>query len=354
MNTNRALRVIAVGIALGGSTMTVHAAGTCYVRNALVTPVMALRAQSITIGRDVPVGAVVYRQKMAINNFIQCYATGGPSYVKYDRSISYSNTPALSLWATGEMAGKVYETGVSGLGVLIKGDHGIAPYSNSAIYGAHEGTGGLNAANTLELQLIKTAPTVAAGTVQGASLPIAQYVASVGGGMTAATFPIANVSITGALSIVARTCQTPNVNVPMGTHTVAEFNGVGTGTAWTDFTLALNNCPAFNGVYSSSDGSGTANSIKYRLDPTAGVDATQPNVLKLNRGTPEATGVGIQIADNLGTPLALQTLLPSGIVPTAVEGASYSIALKARYLQTAATVRGGPANAAMTFTIDYQ
>jgi len=354
MNAIRSLCVLAVGVGLGSGAMTVQAAGTCTIQNGLVTPAMALRAQSITIGRDVPIGTVVFRQKIAVNNFVYCTSTSGATSVRYDRSITYSNLPALSLWGTGDLAGKVYQTGVSGLGMLIKDNNGTAPYNISNTYGVNTGTGGLNATNTLELQLIKTAPTVAAGTVQGASLPIAQYVVGVGGGMTAATFPTANVTITGAVSIVARTCQTPNVNVAMGTHTVAEFNGIGTGTAWNDFTLALNNCPAFNGVYGNTDNSLTANSIKYRLDPTAGVDAANPNVLKLNRGTPEATGVGIQIANDLGAPLALQTLLPSGIVPTAVEGASYSIALKARYLQTGAAVTGGPANAAMTFTIDYQ
>lgn len=80
-------------------------------------------------------------------------------------------------------------------------------------------------------------------------------------------------------------------------------------------------------------------------------------ILSLNPSAPgdnpAATGVGVQVADSAGTPLPLATLRASGITPRAEEGASYSIPLKARYIQTGNSITAGPANATTTFTLNY-
>ena len=70
-------------------------------------------------------------------------------------------------------------------------------------------------------------------------------------------------------------------------------------------------------------------------------------------GAPAATGVGVQVATSNGTPVPLATNRASGLTLRTTEG-SYSIPLRARYLQTANTVTPGPANASATFTIIYQ
>jgi type 1 fimbria pilin len=54
-----------------------------------------------------------------------------------------------------------------------------------------------------------------------------------------------------------------------------------------------------------------------------------------------------------GTPVPLATLQSSGLTLSASES-SHSIPLRARYLQTGASVTQGPANASATFTISYE
>ncbi|WP_171820038.1 fimbrial protein [Pseudomonas chlororaphis] len=203
------------------------------------------------------------------------------------------------------------------------------------------------------------------GTVRGVSLPTMAY-----SWVTTNTVELQRVSLTGSINIVSRTCSTPDVTVAMGTHQLSEFSGVNSATPWKDFSIALNNCPAFHGIYSGtgprwlSDGtsnnldSRTNNLLRLRLDPVRTAINPGQGILSLDPSAPggaaAASGIGLQVADSHGGALPLATLRPSGITPRATEGASYSIPLKARYIQTAGSVTAGPANASAVFTINYQ
>ncbi|SIT41091.1 putative Fimbrial protein [Paraburkholderia piptadeniae] len=151
---------------------------------------------------------------------------------------------------------------------------------------------------------------------------------------------IANVTLVGGPTFAPVACATPNVTVPMGTHSNTEFSGVGPiSTAPASFNISLNNCPA--GI----------NSIKYEIDAvTTIVDASQSVVALDSAST--ARGVGVQLLDANGNalPLATQQTLPG----YNTSGGSYTIPLKARYYQTTAPVLAGTANTVMTFTMNYQ
>jgi type 1 fimbria pilin len=159
----------------------------------------------------------------------------------------------------------------------------------------------------------------------------------------------------------------------LGTHSVNEFSGVGTGTTWQKFEISLNNCPAFHGTFPGSpnpvfDANGDtstetgrrSNVLGFRLDPTDGVVDAANGIISLTPAPtgflPAAKGIGIQIGNGDAVPAAvpLATLRNSGIATTATEGASYVIPLSARYIQTEAAMTPGPANGAVVFTIDYQ
>ena len=184
--------------------------------------------------------------------------------------------------------------------------------------------------------------------------------------------------ISGNLNIVSRTCSTPNVTVPMGTHKVSAFKSVNTGTVWKDFSIALTNCPAFYGLYGwgngpvgtlsggvnpsssnklTSAGTMSASTVYLRIDSLGNAIDPAKGLLGLD---PEAqgklasaTGVGVQIAGPDGTPIVLAQARATGLTLWN-SSASYSIPLRARYLQTKAITTPGPANASATFTLIYQ
>ncbi len=339
------------------------------VGNRGVVVTMPLSGGSLTVGRDVPLGAEVYRQTFYPANNISVTCNDITTYA-IERNF-FTRTPLpLSSWSSGPYAGKVYQSGVAGIGIVVTHANDVLPYD----WNWMNCTGWTSActirllpfSTSFTVLFIKTGP-VSPGVVNGSNIP------SAGRNLiTDTTIDPVRLSFSGSINIVSRTCATPDVTVAMGTHKVSEFSGRNTFTPWQDFSIALNNCPAFNGYYQTSGptwtsdgGSGLVenlnsrknNVLRVRLDPTlAAINPTQ-GILNVNPSAPgdnpAASGVGVQVADSHGGPLRLAALLPSGISPLASEGASYSIPLKARYIQTADTITAGPANATATFTIDY-
>lgn len=144
-----------------------------------------------------------------------------------------------------------------------------------------------------------------------------------------------------AVRIVAQACTTPDVVVPLGTHSAKEMGSVGATTAATSFSISLNNCPS------------GLKSIQYRIDPVTTVLDAQQSVVALDSSS-SATGVGVQLLNAAGTaatPLQSWQTLSSYNSST---GGSYSLPLSARYYQTSSTIAPGPANTSMTFTMQYQ
>jgi major type 1 subunit fimbrin (pilin) len=131
-------------------------------------------------------------------------------------------------------------------------------------------------------------------------------------------------------------CTAADVTVSLGNHSASEFGGLGSTTVASDFTIELRNCPA------------GMRRITYQVDPaTALVPGTRSSVVTLNVGS-TATGIGVQLLDASGAPLALASQQTIGD-----SGGSYTIPLKARYYKTGAAVGAGSANSAVTFTITY-
>lgn len=333
-----------------------------------VNRTVALIGSNITVGRDVPVGTILFKQTFTAAGLSRISCVPG----LYDRlrNRTLSSTPLpLSSWS-GQYAGKVYQTGVTGIGVYLWSEGDAAPNSATS-QNCGNGTGFCteNPQLGFDLLFIKTGD-VSPGTIQGSSLPSLKQEWSSQG----TTLDLQNVNFIGSMNVVSRTCVTPDVNVPLGTRSVNEFAGIGTGTPWQSFQISLNNCPAFHGTFPGSpsspifDANGdtsteqgrASNVLGFRLDPVDSVIDPAEGIIGLTpapSGTlPAATGIGIQIGtgDAVPVPVPLSTIRPSGVVTTTTEGASYVIPLKARYIQTAATMTPGPANGAVQFIIDYQ
>lgn len=365
-----AILICAVGLLAGGSAF----AGSCRfadsnaVGNRGVTVTMPLSGSNLTVGRDVPLGAEVYRQTFYPQSSIDVTCIDIAPYAIEHNFFTATPMPPAS-WSGSPYAGKIYQSGVAGIGIVVVHNSDVVPYDwnwmNCSSTSPCTATLGPSTTSYTVL-FIKTGP-VSAGVVNGSNIPsVARDLISDN------TIGLVRLNFSGSINIVSRTCATPDVAVPMGSHQLSEFSGRNTFTPWKDFSIALNNCPAFNGYYQSSGptwtsdgGSGAvgnldsrkSNVLRVRIDPTlAAINPTQ-GILTVNPSapgdSPAATGVGVQVADSHGTPLPLATLRASGITPRADEGASYSIPLKARYIQTADSITAGPANATATFTIDY-
>jgi type 1 fimbria pilin len=333
---------------------------------------MPLQVASITVGRDVALGSVVYRQRYTSASPINVLCESGPFTVKINYVYSAIPKP-LSNWATGPYAGKVYLTDVAGIGVVYNTSQAVAPATTGPFpfcEGAATCNIGFARVSDFELLLIKIGD-VSAGAIQGANLPTVDNSMTIGNTSVRGFW----MSVSGTINIVSQTCTTPDQTVAMGSQMVGDFKGVNTTTPWKNFVISLRNCPAFMGSFSNSgpswsansgnNPSGTAgagtkvgNSLSLRLDPVRPAMDAAKGILSIEPAgagkLPSATGVGVQVGSTrTANPLPLSTALPTGLVllPTS---ASYDIPLSARYIQTAAKVTPGPANASATFTIVYK
>lgn len=314
---------------------------------------------SLTVGRDLPVGSVIYQATVSPiypggNKYsVVCSATGTYNVVR-----SYVSTPYPLASYVSPSYGNVYQTSVPGIGVVIVGSSNAGSPTLPAVDSSFTQANliqdyTLGQPGTIyQMFLIKTGP-VSPGTLTGNSLPVTNETV----GTNSLVGQVA--SFTGSINIVAATCVTPDVTVPLGTHTLSELTGVGSSTGLVNVPIQLNNCPAFYGQSQIVVGGAvlpvTPNTISFQVNPTTSVVNASQGVMALTSagsGT-TATGMGIQMLNASGVPIQYGTVTPSGLALSQVDGASYTINLQARYYQTAATTTAGQANGSATVTLIY-
>nr|WP_199043646.1 fimbrial protein [Dyella sp. ASV24] len=322
---------------------------------------------NITVGRDVPVGTELYRTTFWNNTAITVVCDAG-TYA-YAKNLTVTPYPRAS-W-TPPNGAIAYQTNIPGIGVYIWSNQTGLPNLNTAsINIAHNGdnfimtqaTGTIDAWVSYDVTIVKISDPVGTGTLNGSSLPTVQF--GVIGSNTAVTL---NAQITGSLNIVSRTCTTPNVQVDLGSHYMTELKGVGTTTGtWVNVPIVLNNCPSFfdlnyintntmDGGNVVTQGRLAANSIQYSVSPVTSIAVSNQGVMALQSDgvNPTASGIGIQMADSNGNPIAYNQKNQSGLNLTTTNNGNYTINLKARYYQTGASATAGQANGAATITLTY-
>ncbi|MHC8308716.1 fimbrial protein [Pseudomonas sp. GT1P32] len=371
--------VITSILALGGLLgLSQSVMATCVNSGAVADRVISLQVANLTVGRDVPLGSRFYRQEFSANlpNSMLCTsASGGVTFE--DRSRWVVGPMRLASWNTGPLAGKVYESGVPGIGVAFFAGGAWMPGASNIQY-TNCGTNNpcsvsLDGLSVSVLELVKISDVVGSGVISGNSFPAYEHFIYQDG----ASYPYLRSSFSGSINVVSRTCQTPNVEVDMGVHKVSAFSQANSATPWKDFFITLNNCPTFYGTNPRINGNwavqfntsnipetratpSKSNSLQVNLTGTVPAVDTSLGILALNSAEAgsgwAATGVGIQVADANGVPVQIgpNTWIPSGVATQSREGASYTIPLKARYLKTTGPVGAGQANATVHFTISYQ
>ncbi|HCN8311174.1 fimbrial protein [Escherichia coli] len=143
-------------------------------------------------------------------------------------------------------------------------------------------------------------------------------------------------------NITDQTCTVDGASqaleVPMGNIGASALaGGAGTVASPTRFTLVLTGCPD------------TVTSATIKFDGDTENTVAGSGILKLDSDS-TATGVGIVISDNAGTPIAMHTDSPDYTLTTG----DNDLLFTARYIATGDTVTTGSANATSQFTINYK
>lgn len=349
------------------------------------------KALMVSALRDLPVGSVLYRQyifdadtqTIGVDGCISNVAGGELIQLVHSLNIEGA-LPAV----VGQYQGlNVYSTGVSGIGVVV-----AVTYNNNST-----SLFGLPDSSTLQTKIsnVESGRFGSVYTDQAFELLLVKVGdISPGVWMVAFNYPAITRSaqatnatgvtqdygyrwnISGSVNVVAGTCQTPDVTVPMGEHSIAQS----TTTEWVDFNINLLNCPPMYGRYNrnASDSSSTAvirwrsatdytiagtdmaNSIGFLLNPVSGYQtlAAGGECAALTDDTDMAKGMCLEIQNrdnvNVLTHSKANTLTDSGLTLLQTT-ASYAIPLRARYARNnESTLRAGKADTAVEFTINYQ
>ena len=235
----------------------------------------------------------------------------------------------------------IYPTSVAGIGIRISElNNNRYPFTPTTI----SSTGQWREKVKITVELIKTGPVKAGGTLEGA---FARWTANPNGATLIEFRFTSPVKIESGLP----TCNvaTTNVSVPMGKVSAVTFRGKGSVSKEIPFKLQLN----------CAGGDSGASTNVYVTLTDATDRANRSTTLSLNGGS-TATGLGVEILS--GTTVlgyGADSVAPGNVnqwkAGAVSQGMStFDIPLAARYVQTATAVTAGSANAQATFTMSYQ
>jgi type 1 fimbria pilin len=302
------------------------------------------------VGRDVAIGTQMYVANNNFGNqsmFFDCDTPTEPMRL----TVINAPHPRLNISIPGVADGALFETSVEGIGAWV--GQANVPFTPEGT--ERDLSSAFSVVRWYDVILVKYAARVGSGVITGADLPVVR-----------ATYGSNNLVVleggfTGSLTVAGRTCRTPDVIVDMGDHLLRELSGVGTGTASVDVPIVLSECPAFHARYrqdrTRDSGIGSTvlpNTIEYGISPTFGAYDAPNGVMNLDAAPGSASGIGLQMLDANDVAVPLSRFRNSQLPLEAVDNASYTIPLKARYVQTSDSVAAGAANTTATVTLRYQ
>jgi len=237
----------------------------------------------------------------------------------------------------------VYPTSVPGVGIRLSTSLGVWP---SAVSTVSESGGTILQNFVINIELIKTGNITQAGVLAGA---FGTYNHNMDGQIILLFSWENPVPVTPV--VPACTVVTPNIKVPLGSVSAKVFQGPGTTSSPTDFSIDLA-CSGgsagtlVNAYVTLTDSTNAGNvTTTLPLSSAAGSTAQGVGVQVLNHGTPVAFGPDSKTIGNTNQ-------WHAGTINQGVS--TFSIPLQAQYIQSGQTVTAGVANAVATFTMAYQ
>lgn len=274
----------------------------------------------LTIPADTPDGTVVYQdtaQQSSTHNW-SCSATS-----QYGVAVN----PAL-----GTPPGSVttFPIGKTGLSFRIWMDslsrYEPSPYAIKPSPGTHYRVD----AGTIRLEIVKTGPLASQVRIDAGNL----------GNLQSSELILNKFNLTNAFVLNAASCQTPTVPVAMGDdYQLHEFSESGAKPRTVRFNIDLNQCQT--GI----------NKVTYSLKANTPVIDAAKGIVALNDSS-TAKGIGLQLMNDTGQPIALGTTYPFGAFTTT--GTNFKIPLSASYYRLATDeLKAGSANTEVTFIVNY-
>jgi type 1 fimbria pilin len=320
----------------------------------------------VTVGEDLPIGSVIYSQRIQTNGNGASLLCHAGSYHLVNTVISAPHGQSNYSNATFPT---VFNTNISGVGVALwqgtpDGNGGsrlqvpgrltnfFSPNSDSVF----NFTGQDDAAVSFNIALIKIATNIGSGTINSSDLP--RFKTSFDG--DGVSFVYQQARIIGNLTAIPATCNVgSNYYLPLGEHYPDEFNGIDSTAGSAETQIVLSGCPAFYGT--TSFGVFRPNIISLKLTPRNGFIDAERGISKLNTTAGDAaSGVGVQLSlrqenGNYRAAKFNQDInLADYITFLEDRGGDYSLGVKATYIQTSAPIRAGRADAQIEFMITYQ
>ena len=181
----------------------------------------------------------------------------------------------------------------------------------------------------IRLEIVKTGPLV---NTKIASGHLANYQI---GDVILKTFNLTNPIVLNTAS-----CQTPAVPVAMGDdYQLQDFDKAGATPRKVRFSIGLNQCQA--GI----------KKITYSLKATTSVIDAANGIVALNSSS-TAAGIGLQLLNDAGQPIALDTTYPFDAFTTT--DTHFQIPLSAAYYRLpTGDLKAGSANTDVTFIVNY-
>ncbi|MDN7425965.1 fimbrial protein [Burkholderia sp. AU16741] len=237
---------------------------------------------------------------------------------------------------------ETYASSVSGVGLRLLSNDGkyVYPYKEFRLGGRLP----LMALRNTRIQLVKTGPITAQGKVTG---QIAQYT------FDDKNLVVGRLYIAGSVEIKPKvpTCSvlTKTITVSMASTNAKRFTGVGSTSPGKAFDIRLN----------CGNGTSGATTKMYITMTDATHPANRSTMLSLSKDS-TASGVGYQIVRQTdGSPVTYgrdssEAGNPGQWFVGQYGNQSVDIPLVARYVQTQPKIAAGTANAAASFTMNYQ
>lgn len=286
----------------------------------------------IIIQRDAPIGTVLgsinlWQRYLSHGNVADCPRTGG-YYPSIDVGAEYTR-----VMFNGE---ELFQTGINGLAIRVRAmNNNRMPRTSGSWCNAADTTYRWCARfswgyQSNSIELVKIGKTES-GSIKSGEILIRGF--TNGEGRVFTTNLTSSKVTTVACSVV-----NSNIQVNMNPASATDFRKNSGIAGKTDFKIDLD-CDA-------------STNVNVTIDPgSAGAENSANGILKLdNAGGQTASGIGLQILSQ-GVPVQFGQMKRIGT--TSAEGA-FSVPLQAQYIQTAADITAGKANASATFTMTYQ
>ncbi len=332
---------------------------------------------NISIDPNAPVGTVFFE-------YLPNVSMSGAVICNSDLSFSWAdaytyNNSGTYVWMSGNGLSHpsghypVYRTNVEGIGVVLRSENYALPYTyaqNNIVDDKLNRSWG----SSFDVDIVKYGD-VPAGVhtvmISSADMPVINRVVTVSNSSDTTKLPNGDIVLqqisfnTASFNFLSATCDTPDVSVNLGSREISDRSNIQNGkfiTPWVDASIHLTGCPVFYGTGERGDtlkGTTRNNVMTVSLVPNNASNSDQ-GIMDVDMGSQAAEGVGIQLAWGTSVSPAFVDF-SSGrgsqqytMSPT--QGATYTIPLVARYIQTAASrseIKTGHANGRVTYLIDY-